>query len=94
MWKTAALYAEKPAPLMSAELMLLEKLKLEKKEKLMSLGLSRKIIDQRHKEEGNYARICGRNHQKNQKNQLQQNKDKIYNLVMLRKKKYLILIQL
>ncbi|KAI9359249.1 hypothetical protein DFJ73DRAFT_119411 [Zopfochytrium polystomum] len=40
MWKTALLYAEKPAPLMDAEQMLLSRLKAQSPSKLRALGLS------------------------------------------------------
>jgi cell division ATPase FtsA len=47
MWKTAMLYAEKPAPLMNAEQMLLEKLSKQNPQKLQALGLTRRIIESR-----------------------------------------------
>jgi flagellar biosynthesis GTPase FlhF len=47
MWKTAMLYAEKPAPLMNAEQMLLEKLSKQNPQKLQALGLTRRFIDSR-----------------------------------------------
>ncbi|KAJ3102257.1 hypothetical protein HDU97_000693 [Phlyctochytrium planicorne] len=44
MWKTALLYSEKPAPLMSAEQMLLERLRAQSARKLNALGLTPQML--------------------------------------------------